>query len=245
MPLIPAVFTALAALTAAPPALGGVWAERQVMTGTPSLPLVGEIVSVSRTLLRVEVKQTGEKISRVEQICSIDSATSLAAIRTVIPPAFREAVSGLKRSGTLSEREGTWRLKTSKAMAVHGAKLKRPAADALPTDEDDPRLVDADRDGHPGLTISIEGAVSGSLYLVERDWSVLLGVLTAPDRVEGRLIWGSEQSVVDATNPLLTGPRSLEPHPDSKRSTFVMRRVEAKTTCADILAQSAALFGAP
>ncbi len=227
------------------PELTGVWAEKQVLTGTTDLPVVGEIVAINRTLLRVEVKQEGRRIDRVETVCAIDSRSSIGAVKTVLPPAFLKAVSGLRRRGTLSVRGGTWRLKTAKALGVYGAKLKQPAGDPLPEEDDDERLVDDDGDGHPGVTIRLEGPISGDLYMVERDWSVLLGVLVGgnTDHVKGRLVWGSEQSVVDSTNPLLTGPRSLAPHRDSRRSSFEMRKVAPKTTCEDIIAKAGSLFG--
>ena len=48
-------------------------------------------------------------------------------------------------------------LKSSEGVLVLGAALTDPAGDALPIEDDDPRLVDLDEDGRPGVTIRLGG----------------------------------------------------------------------------------------
>jgi hypothetical protein len=127
---------------------------------------------------------------------------------------------------------------------VSGVKLKNPLTDKLPDDEDDPRILDADRDGHPGLTVQVRGLIDGDLYVVQRDTSEMTGELSADQtRISGTMRWRVQQAVLDATSVFLTGdPPDSKQHRDPKRSTFQMARVAPGASCAALIAQRKQLF---
>src|SRR5690606_14696021 len=59
----------------------------------------------------------------------------------------------------------------------------------LPRDAADPRVVDADGDGHPGATLrlTIAGLADGELYVVQRGHSTLAGRVVARGQAAGRI----------------------------------------------------------
>lgn len=147
-----------------------------------------------------------------------------------------EAVSGQVRSARLSrDARGRVRFDARRHVAVHGARLASPRVDELPVDADDPRIVDPNGDGKPGLTVRVEGLIEGALYVVQRGWTVLSGSVDGSDRIRGRVRWGSEQVVVDATHILLTDPPSTRPHRNGRLSYFEMGRVSPETDCGQLL----------
>ena len=40
-------------------------------------------------------------------------------------------------------------------------------ATPLPGEADDPRVVDADSDGNPGVTVQVRGLIDGEVYMVQ------------------------------------------------------------------------------
>jgi hypothetical protein len=115
---------------------------------------------------------------------------------------------------------------------VVGARLANPACDALPTDPNDPRLVDDDNDGLPGITIGLKGLISGTLQCVQRQATALHGVVVAADRVEGGMVYESEQSVVESEPADLKSLYELSTSstdPTACSSSFVMVKVPDAT----------------
>jgi hypothetical protein len=86
------------------------------------------------------------------------------------------------------------------AIEVPGANLVDPACDALPTEPNDPRVVDSDDDGFPGISVGLKGLITGVLRCVQRQSTTLHGVAVAADRIEGGMTFESDQSVI-ASDP--------------------------------------------
>jgi len=55
---------------------------------------------------------------------------------------------------------GQLELTLPNAIEVPGANLVDPACDALPTDPNDPRVVDSDNDGYPGISVGLSGLIT-------------------------------------------------------------------------------------
>jgi hypothetical protein len=210
--------------------LSGTWVLRaagaQVVTADRS---VFHMKSVKVAL--VNVTQAGDAVTLDGHVCDRfqeDDPNNPAKV--VIPDAWRKTEWPFKRSGTFSA--GT--LTLPNAVDVVGASLANPTTDKLPTDKDDPRLVDDDKDGQPGITINLTGTPTGSLYCAQRDQSTLAGVTVAADRVEGGMTYVSDQSVVDSKPSGLKTLYSLSksnPDPTACSSSFVMVRVADTATC--------------
>ncbi|XXX80831.1 hypothetical protein WMF30_18925 [Sorangium sp. So ce134] len=226
--------------------VSGKWAYRAIgsqLTQAQGLdPFHTRIVSV----LLVTQQQDGDAISFNGAYCDHYTEDPDAIVHAVIPDTFREALAPVTRAGTFAASGGGGRrYQLGRLHEVVGATLEDPAQDELPTDPADARVVDQDEDGHPGMTIQLQGLIDGSVYVAERKWTELDGVAVAADRIEGRLGFASEQSVLDTDPPSLkasTAASRTYPDPEECNSTFVMVRIPDDADCAWIEAAAETLF---
>jgi len=215
------------------PDLSGTCAMIQILLQIAVLPLVGEIPRTSIVAQSVDVVQEGATLTMTGRYCFIDVDDGTPLVKTEIPAAFISSVTPGPRTAQLRETEGGIEFKQPIYLEVRGAVLDDPAADPLPTDPFDPRVFDQDGDGRPGMTVrvTILGIVQGETYVVQRVRYRLIGRVIGSDRIEGRIDWIDEQSVLDATNALLKADAMGTPDPDPSAHRFVMVRVDASWTC--------------
>ena len=224
--------------------LSGRWALLQVTSQIGTVPLVGERTRTTSSFALVDVAQDGAAASGVESACftTIDYGTSVVAME--IPEAFVRSMRAVEWTATLEPDEAGTRFTRPWVTSVNGAWLADPENDPLPTQADDPRVVDQDGDGKPGLTVRIVvmGLIRGEVYVVQRDRSRLVGVVASPDAVDGLVEWTSEQAVLGASSSIFLGgaPARLDPIPE--RSYFRARRVDAATDCASLQGAAETLF---
>ena len=218
------------------PDLSGTWAQLQVTTTISELPVVGDVIGKTTSILLLDVTQSGDTLKIKEQMCDIRIDTSAKRVRTIIPRAFQRAASGTVRKATISvNSSGELSFVEHPKVVVLGAKLKNKASDALPDDEDDARLVDLDKDGNPGLTIKVEGIIDGEMYIVQRGKNTMKGKLDpSSEIISGKITWFSEQSVVDATSMFLQSSPKSKPHGGAAKNFFKMKKIDASTTCASL-----------
>lgn len=126
-----------------------------------------------------------------------------------------------------------------------GVDLADPATDPLPTDPADPRIVDADGDGRPGVTATITaggGAVTGELYLARRE-IFAYDLVEQPDgTLTGVVRDGSEQLVIDTSNELFRTPAQWVQDPDLSRSPIVLVPVGRDWDCERLRAERPTLL---
>lgn len=222
------------------PRVEGRWARVQVTTALVDLPVLGEREARTLAVTLLDVEQQGGALTLREEVCGVESRDPTEMVRTRYPAAFAKALSGVQRSAHLEHGPQGLRWVEPKQASVRGASISE--AEPLPKLGTDPRVIDSDGDGQPGLTVEIDGMVSGSVFVVQKGWSALEGQLRA-DRAEGLIRWSSEQVVVGATHRLLQSAPASRPHPDPKKSFFRMRRVPTDATCADIQSRRQTLLG--
>ncbi len=224
------------------PDVSGTWAEQQVLAEFATLPLVGEVPRVSTIVLRASITQSGSSLGLRATYCATDIDNGSPLATTVIPDAFLASLGEVAAAASLDE---TGRFAQPWTVEVRGARLADPDRDALPTRAGDPRVVDQDRDGRPGLTVHVSalGLVRGDVYVVQRIRSRLTGALVAPGRIEGLFECTTEQVVIGATSPLFLSDLPSRPDPVAEKSAFVFVRIDPAWTCADILARREVLFG--
>lgn len=156
-----------------------------------------------------------------------------------------QAIRPVPTPVTVTEVDGTVRLSRSPTPTPVGIRLDDPANDALPTDPADPRIVDDDGDGKPGITVGIvvAGGFSGELYIARREIFSYDVELTAPDRLDGVVTDESEQLVIDATDPaFLTSTAQWVQYPDLDRSPINLRRVDGDWDCERLRSSRDELF---
>jgi hypothetical protein len=200
-------------------------------------PFHNRIVSV----LLLDQTQTGEDVAVTGEYCDHYTEDPDSVVHAVIPDAYHAALKPVSRTGAFGADA---RYTLSELREVVGATLA-DQDEALPTEPDDPRVIDEDMDGHPGVTIRLTGLVDGEVYVVERKTTAADGVAVSPDRIEGLLAFTSEQSVVDADPASLkdtTAASESLPDPEPCNSYFRMVRVPDGTDCASVNADFDTLF---
>jgi hypothetical protein len=215
------------------PDLSGTWAMVQVFPQIALLPIAGEVLRTSVVAQFVDVECDGATITMFDRYCFTDVDDGTPLVNTEIPEAFMFALVPTPRTAVLRETDEGVEFEQSTYVEVRGAILDDPAADRLPVDPLDPRVIDQDGDSRPGMTVRVTvlGIIQGETYIVQRVQYRLIGWVIGSDRIEGRIEWTDEQSVLAATNPLLEVDTIGRPHPDLAAHRFVMVRVDPSWTC--------------
>lgn len=193
--------------------------------------------------LRVEWVRDGTDVSWTEQLCDINSTEAHGA-QTSFPWAFISSMPERERFGTLSEAEVGATFETEPYLSMDGVELADPWSDALPTSSGDSRVFDQDSDGQAGITIHVDaGIVAGDIYVVQRTEYQMTGVVIAQDRIEAYIDYDADQSILGASNGVLTMVE-VEPqrNPDSTASYVIFQQVDDDTTCSDIKSSGESLF---
>jgi hypothetical protein len=237
--------------------VAGTWVIRILGTQIVKAPLVAKPL-YPKTLfyMLVNMTQSGTDIVVDGRYCDraeIDEPGSLAT--AVIPDKWAHTEKTVRRPGTLVVGADGVSVLTLPLFTELAGAVFDPNTDPLPTTVSDPRVIDEDNDGHPGITVNLTGIVNGSLYSVQRQVTAVTAIAVAPDRFEGVLDFKSEQTVLDSTSTTLTamyGQSTTSPDPTACDSTFAMVRIadaagnpsggSAISTCADVRAQETALF---
>ena len=216
-----------------PPDLSGRWAMVQVMPAISSLPIFGDVELTTISTALVDVEQQGTCLVLHDVYCFTDVQMNPPVVETRVPDRFIASLHPAPRAASLQETDGEWAFLQPFVTEVRGAVLADPEHDPLPRDASDPRVVDQDGDGQPGLTVSVAvaGLVAGDTYVVQRLRFALAGRIVDPDTIVGSIDWSSEQNVLAASDALLQIPTAYRPHPDAARHAFVMRRVDDEWTC--------------
>jgi hypothetical protein len=215
------------------PDLSGRWAMVQVMPAMTTLPIFGDVELTTIATALVDVEQNGTSLVLRDVYCFTDVQMNPPVAVSRVPERFTASLRPAPRTAVLEPCDAGWRFVQPWVTEVRGAYLADPAYEPLPTDVADPRVVDQDGDGHPGLTIpvAVAGLVSGDTYVVQRLQFALAGTLVDADTISGSTEWSSEQNVIAASDALLLMSYAYRTHPDLTRHVFVMRRVGLEWTC--------------
>lgn len=224
-----------------PPALGGTWAQEFVTASTSRVPVVGEVDSLSRTLLLVQIGQEGSALRISSRVCAVEMDTG-SVVRTEIPRAFVRALPTRTNRARLLARDGTWSIRDWTTFEVIGADLPDPQNTPLPRRAGDPYIIDQDGDGQPGMTVNIRGMVSGEIYVVQRGWSELDATTVRPDRIEGAVRWSMEQRVLGASRWMLDSEPPTWPSTQPGASYFRTVRLADGAGCQDVVARGSSDF---
>lgn len=230
--------------SAAEESLAGTWAMLCVLSDTVTFPLVGELARTSTLLRRVTIAANVHLLTLTTSYCSV-AFDNGPALSTAVDPSFPRSLAPTLVTATLDPSGGGTDFTQSWSTELHGVRLEHPESDPLPTSSGDPRVIDQDGDGKPGITVHAcaLGVVIGDVYVVQRLRTRLAGRVVTPDRIEGRVEGSVEQVILGATNALFVGAVVSRPDPVASRSYFVLQRVEPDAACDDLVACRGQLFG--
>ncbi len=198
---------------------------------------------VTTSLLLHRVERVDDEVRVTSRYCSVVQ-DRLGRVRTTLGPAFIASMPEWEEAARVrGPTTGPWEVEIPAHDIVLGAAVAEPGG-RLPTDGDDPRVVDSDGDGQPGFTVQVDGFVDGQVYMVQRLARGLRGTLGTDGRMTGLVVGFSEQEVVGASNAILkTFTPRFEHDPDQSRSTFQWVPVASTATCIDVVAAEASMFG--
>ncbi len=209
----------------------GRWVLVQRMTTSAAIPVVGDVEATTTVVSLHDLTDRDGRLRGAGTLCriSLDSGTSL--VQTVLPKALQRALPRPVVDAAIVVEDGAVRLRQPKRVVVVGAKLEDPTSEALPTEASDPRVVDQDADDKPGVTILVEGLVSGAMYVVQRSWTRFDGAFLTDGTFGGRLTFAVDQVVLGSTSPLLGDPPKSRPVPS--KSWFRIARLADDASCKD------------
>ena len=159
-----------------------------------------------------------------------------------------EATQAIRPPSTpieVDEVDGTLRVRRAATPTPVGIRIDDPANESLPTDPGDPRIVDDDGDGKPGLTVTIRVTddLTGELYIARREIFAYEAFLTEANVLTGTVTDDSEQLVIGASDPIFaTSDANWRQHPDLTKSPIILKRVDGDWDCDRLAAERDALF---
>lgn len=209
----------------------GRWVMAQLTTTVADVPVVGEIYATTRLVTIHDLQHKGNRLVGDGTICRLELDSGSSLVKTILPRAFIESLPRPRIDARMKAADGLLHFRQPTQTIVVGAELKRPKKDALPTSSKDHRVRDQDRDEKPGVTIKIDGLVSGDIYVVQRTWTRLAGTKRVDGTFQGKVHFGNEQSILAATSSLLEDAPDARPLPD--KSWFKLVRVGKDATCKD------------
>lgn len=228
------------------PAVGvapGLYAGRQYVSNRALTRPSNRYLRVRTTsflLHRVERSEAGLTVE--SRYCLVEQEP-LGRVRTSLGPEFVAAMPAWESPLSIDSSGDGESVRVAEHVMVLGARLDDPAGDPLPTDPDDPRVTDPDGDGHPGVTVEVDGFVSGQVYLVQRLVRGFLGAPRSDGSIAGTVVGAGDQIVIGASNAILkTFTPKFEHNPDPKRNTFVWVPVPGETSCESVVAGRDQIF---
>lgn len=175
--------------------------------------------------------------------CHADTATD-QSIEVGLSDAATRAIKPVATPVELSRVDGKLHVSRPATPTGIGITFDDPASDILPTDPTDPRIIDADGDGKPGVTSTIKLGedFEAEIYLARREIFAYEVTQESPDRFVGSITDDSEQLILGATDPLFETPTEWVQLEDPARNPVIWQRVDAGTDCDAIAQQRAELF---
>ncbi len=193
----------------------------------------------------VQWTQSGTAVSYVEETCGLRTDKVFGAT-TKYTEAFLAAIPLRNRTATLSSTEAGARFTAGPYAQSFGVELDDPYNDPLPTSADDPRVVDTDKDGHPGATVVIHHPMvgTGEVYVAQRSIARLEGTIAEDGSVRGVIYTAPDMFKIGANRWWLRTESPQRQHPDPKESPFQLVPAPSDITCETIIRDADKIFGA-
>ena len=179
-----------------------------------------------------------------QRFCHADMGNDLGAVVTMPDAATQAIVPVDTPVEVTTEPDGRLRVVRPPTPTPIGIDLEDPANTPLPTDPNDPRIVDDDGDGNPGVSahIFVADGIEGDLYIARREIFSYDVVQEGPDRMEGTITDESEQLIIGASDPIFNVQSAWEQVPDPARNPVIWVRVDDSWDCERLAAERDALF---
>ncbi len=223
--------------------MNGTWALITDLSACVTITQVEELRSQALELVVIE--QEGLRLVETHSVCQIRS-TALIGLETVVPEAVFTLPNPFVFESTLFGSYIGADYSTQERAVLWGIEMDNPRRDPLPSDLDatDPRVVDADNDGNPGVTLKVGGGAC-DLYTVQRDIKSYFGTLQADGSIRGYINSVVEQRALGATNPICAVGFEIRSNRDhsfmqllrvDERGVNIDADGDGEVTCAELVA---------
>jgi len=175
--------------------------------------------------------------------CHADTPTD-QKLEVSISDAATQAIKPIATPVEVTKVDGKFHIVRPATPTAIGIKLADPTNDKLPTDPNDPRIFDADGDGHPGVTssVKISDALTGEVYIARREIFAYTLTQQSDDRFTGFVTDNSEQLVVGASDPIFMAAGQWKQIDDTTRNPAIWQRVDGGLNCDTLAEQRSELF---
>ncbi len=219
----------------ASPGWTGVYALEMETVTSATVPVVGETLATTTSLMLARIEPGDGGLVQRHHVCDIriEGVTDLA--RTVLPPAFLQALPEVTYPVAFVPEGGGWRYEADMGRVAVGYDPAR-AGDAMPVSAGDAGIIDWDLDGSPGATVRVEVPLfrDADVYVVQRSHATLSGLIADDGTISGRAaLVEFDQAVLGASHRLFT--RAPDIVPVAERGRFSLRPVPADTTCEGLI----------
>ncbi len=224
-----------------------IWAMKFAIAYTTVIPVINRKVQMILSgVARTPFEKDGSNISFTENICDFSmNIVEDIDFQVIFTEESIRAIPIKPRLATLSGDTPGSRFRAEHVLDIYGADealMDDPVNDPLPTEPDDPLLVDFENDGHPALTGRLNGFVQGEVYVVLRMLRSLDGELVTEDFIEGEIDSTVEMVTIGASSPLLKIQLDLRRVYDPDLNHFQAVRIPADMSCEELYAREAEFF---
>ncbi|CAB4987864.1 unannotated protein [freshwater metagenome] len=192
-----------------------------------------------------DLSMKGGSLMATESFCHAEHRGD-QPIETTISDAATSAIKPIAAKVDVSLRNGKLHLERPPTPTGIGIEFADPANDALPTDPNDPRTVDDDGDGNPGITVHVKVTeeLQGDIYIARRE--IFQYEVTQQKNLSliGTVTDNSEQLIIGASNQMFITRAEWIQVPDLNKSPIVLLPVEQSWDCAKLMEQSPQIFPA-
>lgn len=220
-----------AAPTAA--ALAGTWALEMRAVSASRVPVIGDLESVTRTGVLVQLESTDDGWVQHHLPCgsTIDGG---ALVKTRIPDAYFDNVTRKVLHPDVAVVDGEVRFDVDVERFTGG--WDPAMCSEVPSTADSPCVRDWDGDGKPGITIEVKAPFFpwAEVYVAQQTHPLLAGRLVSDDLITGGLrVTELNNRVLGSSNRLFNAqPKTRSVH---SASTFRMERLPEGATCQTVV----------
>ncbi len=171
----------------------------------------------------VDVEQEGRVLIESRRQCEVTLSPVFGQEPTV-PEATATSVDFFDvDNGLVSNLTEGGAYTSATEVGLWGVQLENVLSDPVPTEADDPAVVDADDDGNPGVTFGSVGSEC-ERYVAQRSVVRYFGHFTTPNQIDGDSVTVTDTHVLGSSEPLCgIDPRITS---NDQHSRFRMVRVD-------------------
>ena len=223
--------------------LVGTWATRTRTLTEQTVPVLGTVRTTSSAYGLAVFARMGSTLTLTERACRVVFDRSALGTTSLDDRAV-QALAPATAPIVFTPMGGAWRWTRAARSVAVGWTPRMSADEALPMARTDPRVIDSDGDGNPGVSVRIMSLLAnGTVYVVQTQRSALSGDQASDGTPRAANDpTGSTQRTVGASTNLLAQdiPSRVDAAPSNNGVTFV--RLAPGADCAAVTTRLSMLF---